>query len=453
MSTHYDTRESGEYVSQTTSPPKSKGSRFAEAFKSRPTVRQAPAIETLKGRLEEDRVTRIALKFLDAYEGVHLKDLTVDWMDDQRLMRVGDRQVVNFGSDSFLGLDRDPRVQQAIVDSIDPWGTHNGASRAFSSVALQDEAERRLAGWLGVKDTLIFPSVTLANTGLLPALAGKGDLLVVDRTSHDSVQQAAKIAAGNGAILRELNPCRGDPLRKILQEEDYEGCVVAVDGVYSMTGIIPPLDELDEVVREFGGILYVDDAHGTAVVGPGGRGATNMKLGSLDDVLMVGSLSKAFSCLGAFVTCDKRLKRMLKIRSSTFIFGGPVPPPYLAAIIAACDIIDSPEFVDLLGHLRRLVRRLMEGIESIGLTATGKEAAIIAVTVGDIEQTLKAGKWLFDRGYYAQSATYPAVPVLSGLLRIQVNANHSEDQVDGLLNALADLKKEFRLNHTVSPSA
>ena len=311
---------------------------------------------------------------------------------------------------------------------------------------MQWEAERRLAQWLGVPDTLIFPSVTLANVGLLPAIAGKGDLLVVDRTSHDSVQQAAKIAAQNGAILRELNPCRGEALCKILSSEDYEACVVAVDGVYSMTGIVPPLDELNQVVREFGGILYVDDAHGTAVVGPGGRGATYMMLGSLDEVLMIGSLSKAFSCLGAFVTCDARLKRILKIRSSTFIFGGPVPPPYLAAILAACDIIDSPEFEGLIGHLRGLVARLTEGIRSMGLTALGSDAAIVSVTVGDIEQTLKAGKWLFDRGYYAQSATYPAVPVLSGLLRIQVNANHTQEDVDGLLNALADLKTEFRLN-------
>jgi 7-keto-8-aminopelargonate synthetase-like enzyme len=191
----------------------------------------------------------------------------------------------------------------------------------------------------------------------------------------------------------------------------------------------------------------VDDAHGTAVVGPGGRGAANMLLGSLDNVLMIGSLSKAFSCLGAFVTCDKRLKRILKIRSSTFIFGGPVPPPYLAAICAVCDIVDSPEFDQLIGRLRSLVRHLTDGLTSIGLSWAGGDAAIISVMVGNIERTLEAGKWLFDRGFYVQSATYPAVPVMNGLLRIQVNANHSVEDVDRLLEALADLKTEFQLNH------
>jgi 7-keto-8-aminopelargonate synthetase-like enzyme len=408
-------------------------------------ARKKTAIAELERWLAEDRITRLALKFLDAYEGVHLKDLTVDAMDDHRRMRVDGREILNFGSDSFLGLDRDPRVQKALVDSLEPWGTHNGASRAFTSVELCTRAERRLADWLRVEETLIYPSVTLANVGLIPALVGKGDLLVVDRTSHDTIHQAAKIAAANGATIKELSPCRGEALEAILANEDYDGCVVAVDGVYSMTGVIPPLHELDEVTRQYGGILYVDDAHGTAVVGPHGRGAADLLLGSLDDVLMIGSLSKAFSCLGAFVTCNKRLKRLFKIRSSTFVFGGPVPPPYLAAVCAVCDIVDSPEFPELIGRLKRLTGRLIDGIRSLGLTMSGGDAAIVSVTVGNIERTLEAGKWLFDRGFYVQSATYPAVPIMNGLLRIQVNANHSVESIDGLLNALSDLKTEFGL--------
>lgn len=445
MSTSYDTQEAEVTDSEATSPGRSNGNPFT-AFKRPETSsgRQLP-IEQLKERLAEDRITRLALLFLDKYEGVHLKDQRIDWMDAHRRARMNGCEVYNFGSDSFLGLDQDPRVQKAIIQATEEWGTHNGASRAFSSVALCEEAERRLARWLDVPDTLIFPSVTLANTGLLPALAGKGDLLVVDRQSHDSVQQASLIAAGNGATLRELKTCSGEALREILAEEDYEGCVVAVDGVYSMTGGIPPLKELDEVTREFGGILYVDDAHGTAMIGPQGRGAADLALGSLDGVLMVGSLSKAFSCLGAFVTCDARLKRLLKIRSSTFIFGGPVPPPYLAGICAVCDIIESPEYEEILGRLKSLIRRLTDGIKKIGLSYSGGESAIVSVVVSDIDQTLLAGKWMFDRGFYVQSATYPAVPINRGLLRIQVNANHTVESIDGLLAALADLKVEFGL--------
>lgn len=403
------------------------------------------AIERLKARLRADKLTRLALNFLERFEGIHLKDEVVEWMDDRRRMRMCGQEAINFGSDSFLGLDRDPRLREAMNQAAVEWGTHNGASRAFGNAEVCEEAERRLARWLGVQDTLIYPSVTMANNGMLPAIAGKGDLLVLDRMSHDSLHQAAKIAAQDGAKLVEFNPCTGKALRKILKRERHKGCVVCVDGIYSMTGDQPPLAELDEVTREFGGLLYVDDAHGTAVVGPRGHGAAEMVLGTLDNIIMAGSLSKAFSCMGGFVTCDPSLKRMLKIRSSSFVFSGPVPPPYLAAVCTVCDILESPECELLLGRLHSLMRRLVDGIQSIGFVMSGGEAAIVAVQIGEIEKTLKAGKWMFDRGYFVQSATYPAVPILGGLLRMQVNSIHSEEDVDGLLNALADLKKEFRV--------
>lgn len=403
------------------------------------------ALDRVSHRLLRHKTTRLALAFLERCEDTHLKDLVIDDVDDQRRARIYGRTVFNFGSDSFLGLDRDERLQKAMIESLPRWGTHNGASRAFSSVALCEEAERRIARWLQVEDTLIFPSVTLANAGLIPAVAGKGDLLVVDRQSHDSIQQGARLAAASGARVIEMHPCRADILESILKHEKHPGCVTAVDGVYSMSGKVAPLVELNEVTRRHGGILYCDDAHGTGVIGPRGRGAASSVLPSLQDLLLVGSLSKAFSCMGAFITCNEELKEILKIRSSTFIFGGPVPPPYLAAIIAACEILDSEEGDELVAHLRSLVQRLTDGLRGLGLVVLGGQAPIVSVQVGDIEHTLAAGKWLFDRGYYVQSATYPAVGITEGLIRIQVNANHPTAAIDGLVEAMADLQREQKL--------
>jgi len=402
-------------------------------------------LAALKEHLRRDKVTRLALLFLDANPQMHLKDLVADEMDDRRRISIEGKWLWNFGSDSFLGLDRDPRIQHAIVDALPRWGSHNGASRAFCSVALCEAAERRLARWLGVADTLIYPSVTLANAGLLPAVVRRGDLLIVDRRSHDSLQQAAHLAAATGATVCALPETRGDTIRELVRRQRGQRCVLAIDGVYSMTGQIPPLGELHETVTEVGGVLYVDDAHGTGVVGPGGRGATYAALGGLDDVLMVGSLSKGFSALGAFVTCEPELKRILKIRSSSFIFGGPVPPPYLAAVCAVCDLLESPEGQQRLQTLRQRIAQLTAGLLNLGLRYSGGIAPIISVQIGELEQTLAAGRWLFDRGYYVQSATYPAVPITSGLLRIQVNANHPPEAIDGLLGALADLSDRFDL--------
>ncbi|MBM4001938.1 MAG: pyridoxal phosphate-dependent aminotransferase family protein [Planctomycetes bacterium] len=412
------------------------------AAAARSNGQHSDPLEQLMQHLLKDKVTRLGVTFLDRYLDIHLKDIDIDYMDDQRRMRIGSQEMVNFGSDSFLGLDRDRRLHQAITDCLSEWGTHNGASRAFSNCALGGQAEQRLARWLGVEDTLIFTSVTLANTGLIPALVSKRDLLVVDRHSHNSIQEAAKIAASNGVTVRELYPCLPETLESLLQSEHYDACLVAVDGVYSMSGQIPPLAELDRVARAHRGLLYVDDAHGIGVIGDRGRGAAHRALGTLQNVLMVGSLSKAFSCLGGFVTCKRgELKRILKIKSNTFIFGGPVPPPYLAAIIAACDILESADYDRLIAQLRMLIERLVDGIRNLGMQVLGGESPIVSVTIGDIEKTFRAGKWLFDHGYYVQSATYPAVPINGGLLRIQVNANHTAEQIDGLIQAIGKMKQ------------
>src|SRR5207249_10923468 len=152
----------------------------------------------------------------------------------------------NFGSDSFLGLDQDPRVKDAVVQGIAKWGTHNGASRAFASVRANAEAEEKLAEWLGTEAALIYPSVTLTNMGAIPGLVSKQDLLIVDEHAHNSIQEGAKIAKANGVRLLSFSHC--DPLdleRAFREAGDYRVAVVAIDGVYSMSGQLPPLAELN----------------------------------------------------------------------------------------------------------------------------------------------------------------------------------------------------------------
>ena len=157
----------------------------------------------LSRRLMDDGVVQFYFSVRDQFPNSHLKDLVAQEMEAERRIRIGDHTVFNFGSDSFLGLDQDPRVQKAIAAGAKKWGTHNGSSRALCSVQANVDAEARLARWLGVEDTLIFPSVTLANMGLLPPLAGAHDMLIVDRLAHNSIQEGAKIAKADGAKLRK----------------------------------------------------------------------------------------------------------------------------------------------------------------------------------------------------------------------------------------------------------
>ncbi len=395
----------------------------------------------LADNLRRSSIVRFLDHFAREFPDSHLKDLAVDQMGPGRWMRVGGRRVMNFGSDSFLGLDQDPRLIDAIARGVRAWGTHNGGSRAFSSVRANVEAEDRLAAWLGTESTLIYPSVTLANVGAIPALMGRNDVLVLDAQAHNSVQEGAKIAAANGARVSTFANSDPEALDRALAEAGpCRASIVAIDGVFSMSGAVAPLAELDEVARRHGAVLYVDDAHGTGTLGSKGRGTVLDALGGYGNAIVVGSLSKAFSCLGGFVGCTGEVKRLLKMKSSTFIFGGPVPPPYLEAILAAVAILDSDEYESLHARLAHNVRRIAGGMGRLGLAVLGGTQPILSVLVGDEGDTLAAGQFLFNRGYYVQSVVFPAVPYHAGVLRVQANANHTEEAIDGLLEALDALR-------------
>jgi len=396
--------------------------------------------------LRQNGLIRFIEHFAELFPDTHLKDVVVDEIGPDRHIMVDGHEVVNFGSDSFLGLDQDPRVQEAVVRGIQRWGTHNGASRAFACVRANIEAEEKLARWLGTEAALIYPSVTLANMGAIPGLVGRPDLLVVDQHAHNSIQEGAKIAKANGVPVLTFGHCDPDALRQVLRTAPpYRCAVVAIDGVYSMSGALPPLADLDAVARGHNAVLYVDDAHGTGVLGSHGRGTVLDALGTYDNAFVIGSLSKAFSCAGGFVGCTEEFKLLLKMRSNTYIFGGPVPPAYLEAIGTVCDILASPEYDGLIDRLRANLQRLTVGATRLGLTVLGGETPIISVLVGDEADTLRAGYFLFERGYYVQSVTFPAVPYHAGVLRIQVNSNHLPESIDGLLDALAALQSVLTL--------
>jgi 7-keto-8-aminopelargonate synthetase-like enzyme len=390
------------------------------------------------------------VRFIDYYAELfptsHLKDLVVDEIGPNRVIGVGGRRVINFGSDSFLGLDQDPRVKEAVIRGIYKWGTHNGASRAFASVRANADAEEKLAHWLGTEACLIYPSVTLANMGAIPGLVGRQDVLVVDEHAHNSIQEGARIAKANGVRVLSFSHCDPQALDKVLHGAgDYRCAVVAIDGVYSMTGALPPLAELNQVALRSSAVLYVDDAHGTGILGKAGRGTVLDALGNYHNTLVIGSLSKGFSCAGGFIGCPAEFHRLLKIRSNTYIFGGPVPPAYLEAIGTVCDILNSPEYDLIYGRLQSNLTRLTEGARRLGLAVLGGQTPIISVLVGDEEATLSAGNFLFEHGYYVQSVTFPAVPYHAGVLRIQVNANHLTESIDGLVKAFAALQRVIHL--------
>jgi 7-keto-8-aminopelargonate synthetase-like enzyme len=381
-------------------------------------------------------------KFPDA----HMKDLTVDAAAGRRDIRINGRWVVNFGSDSFLGLDRDPRVRDAIIRGVVKWGTHNGSSRAFSSVRANIEAEEKIANWLGIESALIYPSVTLANAGAIPGLVTKADIIVADEYAHNSIHEGNKIAKASGTRVFTFRHNDVDHLAETLRNaRPYRYALITIDGVYSMSGELPPLKQMHEITLDNDAILYVDDAHGTGVLGRQGRGTVFDTIGTYDNLFVVGSLSKAFSCLGGFVGCPKEFHRLLKIRSNSYIVGGPVAPAYLEAVCTVVDILASDEYEQLRTRLHANLESLVGGLRRLGLTVLGGSTPIVSILVGDEEATFLAGKFLFDKGFYVQSVTFPAVPYHAGVLRVQINVNHNDEEIAGLVSAFAELGDRIEL--------
>ncbi len=324
-------------------------------------------LDRLIGALAETGLTRFFRRLFDDYPDLLMKDQTVEAVRPDRTFKLGGRWVTNFGSDSFLGLDQDPRVLAAIERGVRAWGSHNGSSRAFASIEPNVRAERKLAAWMGTEAALIFPSVTLANVGALPGLVTRHDVVVADQFAHNSIDEGLKLAKARGVRTAKFAHNDPDALEDTLRAlRPYRHAVVAADGVYSMSGHLPPLADFQRVCRAYSGCLYVDDAHATGVLGGQGRGTVREALGGYDNVLTVGSLSKGFSCFGGFVAGSQTAVDVLKLRANPLIFGGPVPPPYLEAVCAVIDILTSAEYPPLRAKLDANVRHLAEGAGAWG---------------------------------------------------------------------------------------
>jgi 7-keto-8-aminopelargonate synthetase-like enzyme len=403
-------------------------------------------MDRLMQALKRNTLVRIFEEFEEAFPESHLKDLVVEEMGAGREILVQGRWVINFGSDSFLGLDRDPRVIEAIRRGVDRWGSHNGTSRAFASVRSNIEAEEKLASWLGAQATLIYPSVTLANQGAIPGLVGRKDVIAMDELAHNSIQEAARLAQAGGTRVAAFSHNSPEGLIRTLQKlRPYRLALICIDGVYSMSGVIPPMAAFDAIARTHDAVLYIDDAHGTGVLGKHGRGTVLEALGSYDNTFVAGSLSKAFSCAGGFVACTRPFQKLLKMRSNNYIFGGPVVPPYLDAICVVVDILESSEYAHLRARLQRHIETLAQGLAELDLVVMGGATPILSVLVGDEADTLKAGRFLFDHGFYVQSVLFPAVPYHGGVIRVQCNSNHTESAIAGLHGAFEALKRVVQL--------
>lgn len=365
-----------------------------------------------------------------------------------RQLLIDGRWVTDLASVNYLGLDLDPSVSGAVGPMVERWGTHPSWTRIVASPAPYHDLEAALARLTGAPDTLVFPTITLTHLGLLPLLATRADTLVVDRSAHRSVQEAAELAAARGATLRRFE--HRDPASLARALDGAPGRpVVAVNGVYSMTGTVPDLRAIVGQAAAAGGLVYVDDAHGIGILGRrSGAGAEGEPYGTggggvvahlgldYDHIVYVAGLSKAFSSMGAFVTCRDPDERARFEQASTAVFSGPVPVASLATALAGL-AVNAERGDDLRRHLHRLTARAIEGARERGWAVDNPLAfPVVNLVTGALERTVAASKVMWDHGILFTPSVFPAAPLDRGGFRISFTAANTDDDVDRLLLAL-----------------
>lgn len=338
------------------------------------------------------------------------------------------RSCLMFGSNSYLNLTTHPAVVAGAREALERYGYGAGAVSLYTgATALVGELERRIAAFYGTEDAIVFPGGYAANVGILSALCGPGDVIVNDSENHASIFDGTRLS---GAEAKVFLHGRTDHLEKVLARipASCGGRLIVVDGVFSMSGDLAPLDRIVELARRYGARVMVDDAHGIGVVGPTGRGTAERfgVMGKID--LHVGMLSKAPGGLGGFCAASAAVVRHLRLYARTYFFSTALPPPVAGGLLAAFDLLAA----DAAGRetLWRNITALRERLAAAGFEIGPGGSGITPLYVGDEARLAAYHAELLEAGLYTNLVSYPACRRKRCRLRICVMKAHTAAEID-----------------------
>lgn len=386
----------------------------------------APAAEALAAalaRLEAASLYR-RRRVVDTAEGLGPAERLVDG-----------RRCLDFCSNDYLGLARDPAPAAAMAEAARVWGPGAGSAHLVSGHTREHHAlEDELAEFVGCERALLFSTGYMANLGVLGALAGRGDLVAEDRLNHASLIDGARLSGAT--VRRYAHADAGAAERRLARPARRR--LLATDGVFSMDGDTAPLAALARACARHAAWLVVDDAHGLGVRGPQGRGSLAAAgLSPAAAIAMVGTLGKALGCFGAFVAGDAALIETLVQRARSYVYTTAPPPAVAAATRRALTILREDEWRR--ERLAAHVARFRAGARSLGLALAPSATPIQPLLVGSAEAAMAASATLFESGLWVAAIRPPTVPEGSARLRVTLSAAHAPDDVDRLVEALGRL--------------
>lgn len=350
-------------------------------------------------------------------------------------------RLIMCGSNNYLGLTTHPEVRQATKDAVERFGTSCTGSRFLNgTLELHERLEVELAEWVGKEAALVFPTGMQTNLGTISALAGRGDVVILDRDDHASIVDGAMLSFGE---IKRFKHNDAESLERTLDGLPLDrGKLVVVDGLFSMEGDIAPLPEIVPICQRYGARLMVDDAHAMGVLG-GGRG-TSAHFDLTDEVdLIMSTFSKSFASLGGFIAGDEDVVHYVKHHARALIFSASIPPANAATVLAALEIMRrEPERVI---RLNQNAERMRKGYRELGFNIGNSETPVIPIIIGNDTQTLQFWWMLFNAGVFVNPVLSPAVPPGRQLLRTSYMATHTNEQLDRVLEIFEQVGKEVGL--------
>ena len=349
---------------------------------------------------------------------------------------LGNRELINFSSNDYLGLASHPGLAVSMAEAVNRWGIGSTASRLICGTTKEHVAlEEELAAAKGTESALVFSTGIAAAMGTIPALMGKGDVIILDKLAHACLIDGAK---ASGAMIRVFPHNDLEKLRSHLQwarekHQAHKGARVMIltESVFSMDGDLSPLAELIHLKELYGAILFLDEAHAIGVRGHGAQGLAG-ELGLSDRVeIQMGTLGKALGVSGGYIAGSRTVIDYLINRARSFIFSTAPSPAVAAACRAALRIVQSEEG-------ERLRARLRENLALLAaeLKIAAPQSAIVPMMLGSEERALAEAARLLEAGFFVPAIRYPTVPRNTARLRITVSAAHDPDQIRGLAQQL-----------------
>jgi 8-amino-7-oxononanoate synthase len=350
------------------------------------------------------------------------------------IIRIRDKDYLHFSSNDYLGLAQDHRIVQATREVLAKWGTGSGASPLITGHNQPSAVlEQEICSFKNTRSALVFPSGYSANVGAISCLADQGDLILSDALNHASIIDGCRLSRARLVVYPHLDL---DFVQDQLKKSAEKKVLIVTDSIFSMDGDLAPLAQLSGLGRKYGALLYVDDAHGTGVLGHNGQGAASYCGLENEEIVQMGTFSKALGSQGGFVAGSELLVDYLINHCRSYIFSTALPPHVLAANKMALKV--AREDSTLRDRLQVLGEYLRHELKEIGIRHTGQVSHIFSLIIGRAEETISLYRFLLEQGIFIPPIRPPTVPENTSRLRVSLSAKHEFEDIKYLIHCLKD---------------